>query len=397
MWHTGDVSRPGSNQYKTRAGGKPAAVPAAASLLAQVQPAAPETFEGFWCSDCEQGWESDSELLALYECGSCGTVSSERRCEQCHKFMARSSEMGCPECEQPVDAQAQLVRDHDGQLVRQEDYEPEGDPAALRRKQQAAQVARQRAEKLEQKTARLLTGAQKTTWDQIRTGQQVALIRDGKPDVDEWVDEQPAVVSVMRPGPHANAFPGQVVTVIQHYGHLHTAHFDLDTPVMLLAGEPAPPVPWVTMLGNTDQMCFGSPHPIAQLHYRALGVDIVGDSGHGQGWVLAHLHGAEQIRQTADAIEQLVGPGPAANVQLEEPQNESQWHVSGHQIHPITLSIGRGEPLSSNGNKGGPVLRIDREGYTSSFSDMDQCRGLAAALRQAADQIERRLDLLPAN
>jgi hypothetical protein len=380
-------NKPGSNQYRTRAGGRDKVMPAAAHLLALAgQASAPAVIEGYWCENCGTGFEDGAELITLYECGSCGEISAERRCGQCHRFAGRADTPGCPSCEQPVETEVQLVYDHDGELVRSEDYEPGGEAVAAREARHRQQADQRRAQQLRDKTARVLAGAQRTTWDQVPLGRRVAFVRDGQPDISEWA-EQPLVLDILRPGPRSDAFPGLVVALVQRYSQPDTVHMGSDEPVLLLAGEPEPAQPWVSVSGPVENPLKPSPYAKAEVHLRGMGVDIVGTNGYGQGWVVAHLFGPGHIRQVADALDQLLGPGETAEIMPQEPADIAWWRVSGDQVHRLELSM-----MTSGGRT---MLRLGRAGYAGYFEDMAQCRGLAAALRRAASRAEQRLDLAP--
>lgn len=102
-------------------------------------PSTPETFEMLWCEACNVGFD-ENEAALIYECGNCNTKGTDRKCPDCKKFRARSEEPGCPQCEEPVDEnQVEMVHDHDGQVIRLEDYEPDGPTKAER--DEAAKIA----------------------------------------------------------------------------------------------------------------------------------------------------------------------------------------------------------------------------------------------------------------
>lgn len=61
-------------------------------------PEAPAEVFRFRCADCEALFDEPGE--PLYECSRCNQQSTERRCDECHIFMARVEGPGsCPECE----------------------------------------------------------------------------------------------------------------------------------------------------------------------------------------------------------------------------------------------------------------------------------------------------------
>lgn len=53
------------------------------------------------CPECDVAFTEPGERV--YECSRCGgTQVEERRCEQCHIFMAKVADESCPECEAPA-------------------------------------------------------------------------------------------------------------------------------------------------------------------------------------------------------------------------------------------------------------------------------------------------------
>lgn len=66
--------------------------------------------DAFKCSECEELFVSGEEGEPVYECSRCGQIQvEERRCEQCHIFMARMADSSCPHCEAAIEDQPETV------------------------------------------------------------------------------------------------------------------------------------------------------------------------------------------------------------------------------------------------------------------------------------------------
>jgi hypothetical protein len=63
---------------------------------------------GFKCNSCDTLWADEPEYVTLYECSDCGVVFSKEnsltgdghQCPSCHKFSAKLSDVGCPDCQE---------------------------------------------------------------------------------------------------------------------------------------------------------------------------------------------------------------------------------------------------------------------------------------------------------
>jgi hypothetical protein len=59
------------------------------------------------CPECSHVDEPDEFGVPGYECSRCGSTGrgeDGRRCDQCHIFRARTTDLSCPSCEAPLDA-----------------------------------------------------------------------------------------------------------------------------------------------------------------------------------------------------------------------------------------------------------------------------------------------------
>lgn len=64
------------------------------------------------CPTCQHHGDPEEFEDSVYECGTCGTTQvgvENRRCEQCHKFMAKIGEVACPSCEVGLDEEPDTV------------------------------------------------------------------------------------------------------------------------------------------------------------------------------------------------------------------------------------------------------------------------------------------------
>lgn len=69
----------------------------------------------FQCKGCEEFTEEDDG--PLYECNSCGNVytrgatdNENHICPECHRFGAKSAEMGCPNCQADELVEVTVIR-----------------------------------------------------------------------------------------------------------------------------------------------------------------------------------------------------------------------------------------------------------------------------------------------
>lgn len=143
-------------------GGQFAASSRAESGVALSDDGAVETFDMLWCENCSEGFE-EGDATRLYECGECGSVSAERRCDSCNKFKSRSEDPGCPHCEEPVsETTVEMVRDHDSTLIRAEDYDPDATKAERDEQARVAEAAKSEADRLARLVAKQANSAEGT-------------------------------------------------------------------------------------------------------------------------------------------------------------------------------------------------------------------------------------------
>lgn len=50
------------------------------------------------CQQCQFILEDGDELEPAYECGTCGDINDERRCDSCNRFKAKAEGGICPSC-----------------------------------------------------------------------------------------------------------------------------------------------------------------------------------------------------------------------------------------------------------------------------------------------------------
>lgn len=195
-----------------------------------------------FCESCEQVAE---ETVTVYECSTCGATSEERRCENCHRFMARRDEPGCPDCLEPVVEKA-LVVDLDGAFIDPENYLPQGPAYAVRQAEQAVVEKTERQRKTAEKAQAQEAASRETTWGEVRVGDRIA------GGVDRWGGvRSPAVAHVM------TAADGAILVATDEYG-LHVERHTADEPVRVSTdaatlAEPIEPVGRYVLLDEAPQ------------------------------------------------------------------------------------------------------------------------------------------------
>jgi len=210
-----------------------------------------------WCSDCEE----IVHLVPVYECGTCSDISLERRCENCRKFMGRRDEDGCENCMaecQPVE----VVTDHDGTIIRAEDYVADGPSLAERRTVAEAEHKAQRAAAEKQKSEQAYAGATATPWSAVKVGDEIlAFTREG--DVDTLMGNQ-TIFSLQTVGPNPaadNLAPGQIIATLFRYGPTLEIHNADDTAYVVNDPErttPEPPATERFTVGTTNYASGGA-------------------------------------------------------------------------------------------------------------------------------------------
>jgi hypothetical protein len=84
---------------------RPAREKAARALKKRLASAPVE--EAAKCPECAHVDEPDEFGVPGYECSRCGSTGrgeDGRRCDQCHIFRARASDLSCPSCEAPLES-----------------------------------------------------------------------------------------------------------------------------------------------------------------------------------------------------------------------------------------------------------------------------------------------------
>lgn len=136
----------------------------------------PETFSAHKCSDCEQIVE-EGRLSRIYECGSCGTRTDERKCPDCNKFAARAEEDGCPDCFAECE-EVEAVVDIDGEIIEADQYDPDRSFAEREAEETANQKITQATRRTERHEA-VKASADPKPWTAVTPGMRVVL-----PDTD---------------------------------------------------------------------------------------------------------------------------------------------------------------------------------------------------------------------
>lgn len=175
--------------------------------------------DALWCEN-DQREVTESEAETLYECGSCSDVSTERRCDSCNKFKARSEEVACPDCEEPV-TEAQVTTDYDGETILFEDFVSGGEAYAVRDAAERAKNAAETAAKDAAAKEHRLANSDDTTWAEVNVGDVITLV-----DVPKW-DTPLRYVGYRRD------LPDGTVLVALHGSSYRLHTFDATEPVLV--------------------------------------------------------------------------------------------------------------------------------------------------------------------
>lgn len=86
------------------------------------------TVAAYRCLSCEELFEEVGG--AVYECSKCGGEfteddAEERRCPDCHVFMAKTADSCCPGCQEPDPEERECWRGADGKLYESAEHEAE--------------------------------------------------------------------------------------------------------------------------------------------------------------------------------------------------------------------------------------------------------------------------------
>lgn len=340
--------------------------------------------QGYYCPDCGTGYLDSSELIPLYECSTCGCTSAERRCESCNKFMGRAEEMGCPSCETAVEERDDLVTDLDGSVILAEDY-AEDAPYSERQAQKHEAIRQQAAVRKAAYVRSILGQGTETTCANITPGQRLVGFRpNGEPDIVEYY-EQPLVLNVMRPGPQADTLAGRVIVVYKRGSTVSTYFFSPDDPIITLPSEPLPPY----VSGGTEDRFFGSPYRQVSVMLSGVGAEVIASYGGAASTVITELASPVQIRQLADALQEVVGQGDTTEAPLAK--DARNWGFAGALGAP-SIAVGLAEPLDDEPDQG-QVVCLQAGSGVYALQSPEMARGLVATLRAAADLIDSRLDI----
>lgn len=338
----------------------------------------PDTAE--WCASCDE----ITEAVPVYECGSCGAASDERRCPDCNKFAARREEDGCETCFDPTTT-IDIVTDHDGTLIRAEDYQPDGESLATRRAVEQAQAAAAHARRREENRAALINAGRTTTWANVTVGDTTI------PDPDD----QFAVLFGPRRIRHISHGPnGRLLIVLgRENGADNFLHAHQDDQVTLgpASTEPTTPYGQYTLLPTRENMVTGSPMRTIEITtgHSSRGQDqpdvpvLVIRTSRGNTSVLlgcwfdpaVAAAALDALQETAEALAAMTGhplnpDAGAAHVTV----TEATW-VHQEPTPAMTVQVGHDEwedkPLA--------VFTTPRN-YMHTFADAD---ALAYAVRQA--------------
>jgi hypothetical protein len=209
-----------------------------------------------WCPACEEL----VHLVAVYECNNCSNESEERRCADCHKFSSRRDEDGCENCMAECE-EVEVVTDHDGTLIRAEDF----DAATLLRERNAATEAAHKVEQAataKKKTEQAYAGATAKPWSEIKVGDEVlAFNRDGS--LDSMMGNHTILSLQVVGADHADKRleAGQIIAHTQRFGVALELHNPTDTAYVVndpQNSEVEPPASKRYAVGTVDFASGGS-------------------------------------------------------------------------------------------------------------------------------------------
>jgi hypothetical protein len=178
-----------------------------------------------------------TEAVRVYECDADGWVGTERRCETCNKFVSSRDEDGCESCFAEVE-EVEVVTDHDGTVIRAEDYEPNGKSLAERQKAEFEKAKKESAKKAKVALQNLLSETTETTWGEVSVGQQI-VAKDWKGNLDAAKTATVLSINVTGENSVAPVIPGSLIVLTEHYG-LRLAANSADEVVLIKNVETAP-------------------------------------------------------------------------------------------------------------------------------------------------------------
>jgi len=186
--------------------------------------------KSYWCPDCMEL----TEAVRVYECDADGWVGDTSRCEYCNKFVSRRDDDGCESCFAEVE-EVEVVTDHDGNLIREVDYEPNSKSLAERRKIEFEKQNKKTAKKSQDALTKLLTETVETTWSEVSVGQKI-IAKDWKGNLDTLRDATVLSVIVAGENSASPVLPGSLIVLVEQYGLLIEVHSPEET-VLVRADE----------------------------------------------------------------------------------------------------------------------------------------------------------------
>lgn len=191
---------------------------------------------GYWCPDCMEL----TEPVRVYECGADGWTGDTNRCEDCSKFLSARDEDGCEECFTAVE-EVEVVTDHDGTVIRAEDYEPNGKSLAVRRKEESDKASKEAAQKAKIALDNLLSELTEKAWGEISVGQKI-VVKDWKGNLDSAKTATVLAVEVAGNNAVSPVTPGSLIVLTEQYGLRLSAHDPRDIAMVRASDHELVPV-----------------------------------------------------------------------------------------------------------------------------------------------------------
>ena len=173
-----------------------------------------EVSQALYCEECEDF----TSLVRIYECNNCGTADDERRCDQCNKFKGRREDDGCENCFSEKVSLVDTVIDHDGVMIRLEDYAPDGEAYSARQKAYQAEVEAKIKAREDEESSKLRAGAERKTWADVRPGNQVLRPGTRGSEIDTLRNGNVLNIVVVGENHPEELEAGTVLATVEHYG-----------------------------------------------------------------------------------------------------------------------------------------------------------------------------------